>query len=128
MELAEERVGDGVGDFVTGERADFADGFVPITAELIADAGIDQLVIIWKPRNVADGNPTETDDMFVAHALAWFDDAGIPVLDIYGDDRITIDYYASGDHFNPEGRELVTHLTAVRYARPTSIDSRAGAQ
>ncbi|MEM9035814.1 MAG: hypothetical protein AAGD18_14560 [Actinomycetota bacterium] len=116
VELAEERVVDGVGDFIEGEPTRFVDGFVPRTAEAIADSGADQLVVIWRPRNMAEGVPYEAEERFVADALEWFADRDIPVLDVYHDERLDISLYGEGDHFNPEGRALVTEIVAERLA------------
>jgi hypothetical protein len=108
VQLAEERVVDGVGDFVTGDQATYDDSFVPITADRIAEQGVDQLVIIWPPRIVAESNPDPIQDQFVVDAVADLEARGITVLNLYNDPTIEIGYYASGDHFNPEGRDLVT--------------------
>lgn len=114
VQLAEERVVDGVGDFIEGDRTDLAGSFVPIIAERLAAQGLDQLVIIWPPVTVAEGRPDPVQDAFVDDALELFAATGIPVLDLYHDPRITLDFYASGDHFNAEGRGVVTEIVAAR--------------
>ena len=92
--LTEELVVDGIGDFIVGPVRPFADSYIPATAEAIADAGLDQVVVIWRPVIAADGAPATDEDAFVADALAWFDSQGIPVLDLYGDGRIERSFFA----------------------------------
>lgn len=112
--LAEERVVDGVGDFVVGDVATYPDSFVPHIADRLSALGYDQFVIIWPPRVKAEGSPTAQDDAFVAAAVADLNDRGLEVLNLYDDDRfIGLDFYAEGDHFNVEGRRVVTELLAA---------------
>lgn len=124
IELAEERVVDGVGDFVVGETKGYADSFIPVIANRINDLGLRQLVIIWPPRVKAEGTPTPHDDIFVSDAVADLEETGFEVLNLYDDSRfIGLDFYAEGDHFNVEGRNAVTALLAEELAARGLIDS-----
>jgi hypothetical protein len=118
--LTEELVVDGVGDFIVGPVRPFADTYIPATAEAITDAGLDQVVVIWRPVIAADGSPAPEEDAFVADALAWFESQGIPVLDLYNDERVERRFFASGDHYNEEGRELITGVLA-RFLRDQDV-------
>ena len=108
--LTEELVIDDEGDFIRGPRRAFDAGYAPATALAIADANLRQLVILWRPRIAAEGSPNPIDDLFIAEAIAWFDDHEIPYVDLYSDDRITIDYFASGDHYNEDGRREISEI------------------
>lgn len=113
IELAEERIIDGVGDFISGDTATYARSFIPVIAERIDELDLRQLVIIWPTRLRALGDPTDQDDAFVADAVADLEARGIEVLDLYNDQRfLGIGYFAEGDHFNVEGRDLVTAILA----------------
>lgn len=114
VELAEERVVDGVGDFVRGEQARFGDSFVPMTAQRLRQQGLEQLVVVWRPVHVAVGEPSSREDRYVEEALDWFETEGIPVLDFYDDSNITPGMFASGDHFNRRGRDYVTSVVLER--------------
>lgn len=115
VSLAEERVVDTQGDFITGPRVDFNGSFLPHITERIADSAPEQLVIIWKPvHTVRDDLESAEDDVFVEDAIAYFEANGIPYLNLYDDDRITLDMFASGDHYNESGRNLVTSIVAQR--------------
>lgn len=110
--LTEELVVDNEGDFVTGPNVPFREGFIPPTAEAFRDAGLDQLVIIWRPITAAQGAPIPEEAQFVEDALAWFEAEGIPALDLYHDDRIQPVHYGAGDHYNEDGRRLITKIVA----------------
>ncbi len=112
IQLAEERIVDGVGDFVSGEPAAFVDSFVPVIADRLDALGLRQLIIIWPPRSVAEGTPPPEEQRFVADAVQGLADAGYPVLNLYDDRDIGLDLYASGDHFNPDGRAVITQRVA----------------
>ncbi len=114
VQLAEEQIVDGAGDFITGPPRVFTDGFIPLTAESFQDSGLPQLVVIWKPVNVAEGDPIEEEDTFVSDAIAFFDAHDIPYLDLYHDDRIVREHFAKGDHHNAEGRGVVTSILTER--------------
>jgi len=110
VQLAEERVIDGVGDFIRGDPADYDNSFIPLIADQIASQDVPQLVVIWPPLSVAEERPDPAQDAFVADAIADLEDRGIPVLNLYADPRIGVELYADGDHFNPEGRDLITGI------------------
>lgn len=113
IELAEERVVDGVGDFISGDTATYADSFIPLIAERIDNLNLEQLVVIWPPRLKALERPTVQDDEFVQDAVADLRSHGFEVLNLYDDKRfVGLDYYAKGDHFNVEGRNLITKILA----------------
>ncbi len=69
---------------------------------------LDQLVIIWKPVSAADGSEVPGDVEFVAAAIDYFESKQIPYVNLYDDPTITIDMYASGDHYNEVGRRQIT--------------------
>lgn len=113
VQLAEERVVDGVGDFVVGDPADFSGSFIPVIADELDGLGYDQLVIIWPPRAKALGLPEPDEDRFVADAVSGLESSGYEVLNLYDDARFSgLDFYAEGDHFNSEGRSFITSLLA----------------
>lgn len=116
VQLAEEQVVDGVGDFVRGPQVDFSGSFIPLIAESIDELGMDQLVVIWRPVAAAKDQEIGDQDRFVEDALAYFAANGIPVADFYGDDRIGVDLFASGDHYNADGRALITEILAEELA------------
>lgn len=115
IQLAEERVVDGQGDFIIGPPVTFAGSFLPHITEKIADVSKQQLVVIWKPvHTVRDDLGPGDDDAFVAEAIAYFEEQQIPYIDLYHDDRITLEMFASGDHYNEEGRVVVTNIIAEK--------------
>jgi hypothetical protein len=119
VQLTEEQVVDGVGDFITGAILPFDDGFIPLTAESFAESGYAQLVVIWRPVNAAEGNPDPAEDQFVADAIEYFEANGIPYVDFYHDERIGASMYGKGDHYNAEGRALITDTLTTRVLRLT---------
>lgn len=108
VQLAEEQVVDGQGDFIRGPRVDFADSFVPLIADKIAELDSEQLVVIWKPVATVNGGDISLDEMFVDDAIAFFEREGIPYLDLFHDPDIVLEMYASGDHYNADGRVHIT--------------------
>lgn len=117
IQLAEERVVDGQGDFIRGPILPFADTFVPRIVDKIDEAGLDQLVVIWRPVTTVNGSDTARDDTFVADTIEYLESAGIDYLDLYNDDRIVLEMFASGDHYNAEGREFITGVLAEALSR-----------
>lgn len=115
--LTEELVIDDTGDFIMGPTVDFEGGFLPATAEAIEDAGLQQMVIIWRPIVAADGAPLPEEDLFVADAIEWLEAKGIPYLDLYHDERIGPALYGAGDHYNEDGRRLITGIVADELMR-----------
>lgn len=110
--LTEELVVDDSGDFIIGPAVAFENGFLPATAEAIEDADLQQMVIIWRPVHAASDTPAPEEDLFVADAIRWLEDNGIPYLDLYHDDRIGPALYGAGDHYNEDGRRLITGIVA----------------
>ena len=108
--LADERVVDGVGDFIEGPTTVFTKGFLPLTVEQIQATGLDQLVVVWKPVTEARGEDIAVQDEFVAETVAYLEEHAIPYLNLYSEPRLTLDMFASGDHYNSDGRTLVTQL------------------
>jgi hypothetical protein len=102
------------GDFITGPIAGFADSFIPLTTDSFADSGLAQLVVIWRPVNVAQGTPDPDEERFVTDALAYFDAASIPYIDFFHDDRLGLDMYGKGDHYNAAGMAFVTETLNER--------------
>lgn len=117
VQLTEEQVVDGVGDFITGPTMEFADGFIPLTAASFNDNGLAQVVIIWKPVIVANGNPDPDEARFVADAIRYFEENEISYIDFYHDDSIDASMFASGDHYNAEGRAKVTEILTEEIRR-----------
>ena len=108
VNLTEETVVDAQGDFITGPFKSFNEGYIPRTAEAIADLGIPQVVIIWRPVAAATGELSNAEINFVSDSLEYFAENAIPVLNLFDDEEIGIDFFASGDHYNAAGREYIT--------------------
>lgn len=117
VQLAEEQVVDGQGDFIRGPRVEFADSFVPLIANKIQELDSEQLVVIWKPVATVNGGDVDLDEAFVADAIAFFESEGIPYLDLFHDPDIVLEMYASGDHYNADGRVHITTALATALAR-----------
>ena len=98
----------GAGDFIAGPFKSFNDGYIPRTAEAISDLGIPQVVIIWRPVAAATGELSNAEINFVSDSLEYFSENSIPVLNLFNDEDIGIDFFASGDHYNAAGREYIT--------------------
>ncbi|MDW3177670.1 MAG: hypothetical protein R8J94_09805 [Acidimicrobiia bacterium] len=112
VQLAEEKVDDDVGDFISGPSVRFEGSFIPEIADEIASLGLNQLVIIWKPAAAAAATNRPDDDLFVSDAIDYFESNEIPYVNLYDEPTITIDMYASGDHYNEAGRRHITTLLA----------------
>ena len=113
VKYAAARVDERFGDFITGPTVSYSDSFVPIIADLISDAGIKQLVVLWPPRGGTHTERSKVSDMFVSDSLADLQSRGIPVLNLYDDERFSdLAFFAAGDHFNQEGQILITSLLA----------------
>jgi hypothetical protein len=108
--FTEETVVDTKGDFISGPQRNFEDGYIPATSDAFKAADIQQVIIIWRPVNVAIGNPHTVEDQFVADSLRFFSQQGIPVINLYDDSSIGRSFFASGDHYNAQGRAYVTDL------------------
>ena len=114
VQLTEEQVVDGVGDFISGPPTAFSDGFIPLTAQSFLNDKIYQLVVIWKPIKVANGEPDPAEDRFVEDAIAFFRANGILYVDLYRNATIIPEMYAKGDHYNSDGRSAVTAILTER--------------
>ena len=123
VQLTEEQVVDGVGDFITGPIRGFAEGFIPLTVTSFADKSLAQLVVIWKPVRVATGDPLPEDDLFVADAIEYFESTGTPYVDLYHEPRLTTEHFASGDHYNAAGRAIVTEILTSRVRTILGLDN-----
>ena len=57
---------------------------------------------------------------FAEEAARYFESRGIPYLDFVDDERIRLEHYASGDHYNAAGRRILTERVAeaLRSAPP----------
>jgi len=121
VELTEEQVVDGVGDFITGPATPFSEGFIPLTANAFQEAGINQLVVIWRPIIAASGETNPIEDEFVSDAIEYFESRGIPYVDLYHNDQIVPSMYGKGDHYNADGRALITNLLSERIRDMLSV-------
>lgn len=110
-------------DFITGPTVEFADGFIPRTAESFEDSGLAQLVVIWRPVTVAQGTPDPNEERFVADAIAYFKAQGIPYVDFFHDDQLELAMFAKGDHHNADGRARVTDILTERIREVLSLQS-----
>ncbi len=116
----------GLGTFVIGPQAAFADGFVPRTALAIADAGHPQLMVLWRPATAVNGRPVPADRRFVADARRWASAHQVPLLDLYDDSRILPEHLGSGDHYNEEGRRVATEVLIAALADLLGGDAGCG--
>lgn len=76
--------------------APFVEGFTPLIAETLAAAG----------------EPIAVEERFVTDAVRALEDAGIPYVDLYHDSKLAREHFAAGDHYNMEGRGVVTDIVA----------------
>ena len=130
LAFTEQKVVDAGKSFITGERADFAGSFIPDIVDRLQAKGIRQLVVIFKPVAYTEGPVPPADREFVDVTLRYLQGRNIPYLDFVDDDRIQKQLYAEGDHYNAEGRELLTRLMSekLREVMGTSGPGTAGAQ
>lgn len=112
VQLAEEQVVDGQGDFIRGPRVGFEDSFVPRIAEKLEMLDGKQLVVIWKPVAAVNGSDVSAEEAFVEDATSYFDREGIAYIDLFHDPGIGLEMYASGDHYNADGRAHITTAIA----------------
>jgi len=102
------------GDFLTGPNVEFADGFIPLTADSFRKSALPQLVVIWRPVTVAQGTPDPNEERFVEDAIAYFDAEGISYVDFFHDDVLSEAMYGKGDHYNADGMAHVTDKLVER--------------
>lgn len=94
--------------FVVGNAMAFNQSFVPLTASLLRQNDIPQLVVIFKPVAVfGEGMPPEP-QAYYEDAIAYLKSNDIPYIDFIADPALTEDLYAKGDHFTAEGMAYVT--------------------
>ena len=119
VQMSEELVADVAGPqdsrFITGERSTFSESFVPHIGEILKDANIPQLVVIFKPVTEMDGTTREDVHQFKQAAVEFFRENDIPVANVFDDLELTPEDYGSGDHYNSSGRAKVTNYVATRY-------------
>jgi len=114
VQMSEELVVDAGAQFIEGPRVRFDQSFIPPTTELLRDAGVRQLVIIFKPVSVLNGTIAPSAVEFADAASLFFEEQGIPYLNLLDEASLSLDQYASGDHYNADGRENVTALVGNR--------------
>lgn len=95
--------------FIQGREMPFDQSFVPLTAQLLMDAEIPQIVIIFKPVSVLDGKMPASAWTYYKDVIAYFERERIPYLDFVADPLLTRDLYAKGDHYTQEGMTYVTN-------------------
>ena len=115
VQMAEEQVIDS-GDerFISGPRVPFDQSFVPLIANLLSDADIPQLVIIFKPVSATRGELDEGPAQFADDAADYFQNNNIPYINFVEDPSIGQQYYAKGDHYNADGRIRLTEIIAAK--------------
>lgn len=116
--MAEEALVDRGKEFVVGPTVPFAKSFVPVIAEMIKQAGIPQLVLIFKPASELTGEPDAEIRSFTRDAVAYFESSGIASVNFLDEPRIQLSHYAAGDHYNEDGRQLMTLLLAEAISSP----------
>lgn len=112
--FGEQKVVDAGKGFITGQKADFARSFVPDIVARLAARGIPQMVVIFKPAAYTQGAVPAEDRVFVADAVQYFREHGIPYLDFVDDERVQRRHFAEGDHYNEEGRALLTAIMSEK--------------
>ena len=118
--MAEETLVDSGKSFIGSAPAPFSQSFVPLIAEMIAEAGIPQLVLILKPASGPKGN---RELEFTRDAVRYFDRRGIPSLNFLEEQQIQLHHYASGDHYNEKGRQLMSRLLAQALMELAEFDA-----
>lgn len=95
--------------FITGKKVKFQNSFVPKITEKISALGAEQVVIIFRPVNSYDEGLEEDIAEFYKEAQGYFEENNVRVIDMLSDDDLKRNMYASGDHFNQAGRELISN-------------------
>ncbi len=126
--VAEESYIDAGAGFVLGEVVPFEQSFVPKIADMLRDRGIPQLVMLFKPVAVTEEGIDERAAQFADTAVRYFEKHDIPHLDMVKDPDLQRHHYASGDHYNAEGRALVTSKLAEALTRLDGTSSTPSAQ
>ena len=115
--VAEEGYVDAGESFVLGEVVPFEQSFVPPISNLLRERAIPQLVVLFKPVAATAEGLDPRAARFAADAVRWFEAHGIPYLDMVSAPELERRHYASGDHYNAEGRALVTAKLAAALRR-----------
>ncbi|MEL7490845.1 MAG: hypothetical protein AAGJ73_08995 [Pseudomonadota bacterium] len=94
--------------FIRGVGTSFEDSFIPHTAALLAEAGVPQLVVIFKPVSEFDGTTPAEAVAYYQEAVDYLKAKNIPYVDLFSDNNLTEELYAKGDHFTHAGMQYVT--------------------
>ena len=106
--MVEETVADRGDKFVKGKKVSFDESFIPDIASMISEAGIPQLVIIFKPVSHAENRLDPESLKFAEDSKKYFEANSISFINFLKDARIVSKFYAKGDHYNMQGRELIS--------------------
>ena len=123
VQMSEELIVDDGVQFITGPSVDFGQSFVPHTAELMANAGINQLVLIFKPVAETEDRLEPAAGEFADAAAAFFDAHDIPYINFFVEDSVVRDHFAKGDHYNESGRANLTEFVGRAILRLLDPDS-----
>ncbi len=107
--MVEETVADQGKRFIKGRKVPFDESFIPDIASMLSSAEIPSLVLIFKPSKTVPEDIRFADD-----AEKFFISNKISYINFLNDDRITGDLYAKGDHYNTEGRKLITNIVSQK--------------
>lgn len=108
VQSSAERVVDGGDRFVKGPKVGVSESFVPQIMRLLQEAGIPQLVVIFRPVSATGGGLDADAKQFTEDAISLFEKAGVPYVNLVDEDALTADAYGKGDHYNQKGRAIVT--------------------
>lgn len=129
IRFAEQQMVDAGEAFVTGDKVGFDRSFVPDIAARLTEKGIPQLVVMFKPVSYTTRPVPDEDREFVDDAVRYFALHDIPVLNLVDDPRVQRRHFAEGDHYNGEGRALMTALMSDKLREVTAgtRDTRSSA-
>lgn len=101
-----------------------AHSFLPHMIRLAQDAGIQLICVRSRTRRelpsviATEGTPEVAKVLipkYVEELRAYLDAHGVPLVDLSHEDRLGIEHYGAGDHFNPElGKPLFTTILAEK--------------
>lgn len=114
FKTVEEKTVDAGKRFIKGEEVLFNESFIPDIASMISKADIPQLVLIFKPVTYLQHTMKLEHLKFTDDAKKYFKEHSIPYIDFLNDERIVLKYYAKGDHYNEEGRQLITQIISEK--------------
>ena len=112
--MVEETVADRGDKFIKGKKVRFKDSFIPDITTMISNAGIPQLVLIFKPVAYFNDKLDPESIKFADDAENYFISNNISYINFMKDNRIAIKFYANGDHYNQEGREFITKIVGEK--------------